>query len=449
MDARQKLYRQSKSDNPDIAFPALVKLGLAQEILPTTDTGYKTYGTGRLFLPAGTNYLINPSFETDTDANGTPDNIVPFSSTAGVMTVSRVAGRLGGYAMRIQESHANAGGSVDIFGRTDDGHTAAYFGTANSSFAENDVATLSCYIKGTIANFANIRIYLKALKNDGTVTGTSSLVAITLTTDWQRVSVSYTCPALTTHVHAHLQANTAAANHAVDVVVDDVLIEKSPVLTPYFDGTYPNCAWTGTANASTSTRTVSVLKYPLEAFAVGGTAAMRYTPLYAGNGTATERVLYLNAGANDRVRIFGTGGRVKNQIYDGTDFVEPTIAAVSWAAGTTHVFVARWIWASTADISQDGTAATQGDASAVGAQTIDSVNLLHASAPAESYAGPLLISPSRKSDGWTTAIQASSGAAFSSPMRLWRDFMSAGDVIFPLQGDSKGYKKLVGVGSVA
>ena len=49
-----------------VALDKLVSLGEATAVTPTTDTGWETYlaGSGRCFLPAGTNYCKYPSFET-------------------------------------------------------------------------------------------------------------------------------------------------------------------------------------------------------------------------------------------------------------------------------------------------------------------------------------------------------------------------------------------------
>ena len=48
-----------------VALDKLVSLGEAIAVTPTTDSGWETYlaGSGRLFLPAGTNYCTNPSME--------------------------------------------------------------------------------------------------------------------------------------------------------------------------------------------------------------------------------------------------------------------------------------------------------------------------------------------------------------------------------------------------
>ena len=62
--------------------------------------------------------------------------------------------------------------------------------------------------------------------------------------------------------------------------------------------------------------------------------------------------------------------------------------------------------------------------------------------PAPHYIGPVLISPTRKSDAWTAEIAAYlAGASISIPY-LKSHFMSPGDALIPLTpGDSKMYVK--------
>lgn len=438
MDARQRLYRQSKSDNPDIAFPALVKLGLAREILPTTDTGYKTYGTGRLFLPSATNYCTNPSFAGG-DTGGLASGWIDSHTTADAPAFSIVSGRTDAYAQRFTLASAADSNKVATFAQTT---------TAVGSFAQNDYATFSCYIKGTAsAGITSVVIALSFRQAGGSSTGVGSTSAVTLTTGWQRVSLTVQGTADTTsRAYGYISVTGIDGGESFDITIDDALLEKSAVLTPYFDGTYPNCAWTGTANASTSTRTVSALTVPTSLGAVGWTVAGRYSGIWAHNDSAAHNLLTLYAASDARATVYKhTDNKLYASVTDGTDTVTSASAASTLAANTVNTFVASATWASTVDISINGVASAQGDASAVAAQTIDSIAL----GASYDYVGPLILSPTNKGAAWQAAIQANSGAAYSSPMRLWRDFMSAGDVIFPLRGDSKGYKKLVGVGSVA
>ncbi len=174
-----------------------------------------------------------------------------------------------------------------------------------------------------------------------------------------------------------------------------------------------------------------------------GTIAFRFVPQFAGNDNATQRLFYAYVGAYDRVRFFkDMANKVNCAITDGTDTVSSLTAAQSWASGTVHYVVGRWTWAATVDVNLDSTNATQGDASAVNAQTCDSIYVGHATVPAPTFIGPAIVSPTRKSDAWVTAIQASSGAAYQSVPRLVRDFLAVGDLFLPLVSHSTAYTRV-------
>ena len=84
----------------------------------------------------------------------------------------------------------------------------------------------------------------------------------------------------------------------------------------------------------------------------------------------------------------------------------------------------------------NGAASSQGDASAVAAQTIDSIVL---SGAPTGYVGPLVLSPTDKGATWATSISA---AGFSNPADLVKNYMAVGDYIVPLNGSCTTYLKV-------
>lgn len=66
----------------------------------------------------------------------------------------------------------------------------------------------------------------------------------------QRLSVTATIPASATEIFVRLQ--NGATIDGGDVWFDDLLIEETSTLSPYFDGTTSGAYWSGTADASTS-----------------------------------------------------------------------------------------------------------------------------------------------------------------------------------------------------
>lgn len=424
----------------------LVRAGRLQVVNPTTDTGWRSYGAGgRLFLPAATNYATNPSFETDTDADGLADGWEKYNPTGtSVPTASAAAPLTGSRHSRAQRvTCVGVAGDANVLRGINSASTAV------GSFAPGEVATASALVLAPTVSGGTLRLYISAFAAGDTFIADTANLTITPSAEVSRISLTtQALPANTSRVRLYLIMDGVSEGDALDLTIDDVLIEKSPFPTPYFDGNTHDCAWTGTPNASTSTRTKSVL---VDTVASGwlntaATIAIRFTPLFASTNTAAFKLFTFRdlAGTantlgldynNMNWRVLATG--------TGTDILSS--GALSFAAGSTHHLVMRSTQggAGTLDLNHDGTSVTQieqtktlagGTALAIGNYVGDY--------QAAGYLGPAIVSPTRKSDSWVTAIQANSGAAYSDPLRLWRDFMSAGDLLIPLQGDSRAYRKV-------
>lgn len=126
--------------------------------------------------------------------------------------------------------------------------------------------TVSTYMRSTssIAGWFMVRF-----KNDAGVTlqQTYSPQKV-LTTSYQRLVYTVTPPPGATQAMLHIGAVTTAASQAV--WNDDVMFYEGEEEVPFFDGNTPNDAnytytWSGTPQASTSTRT-PVIERPLETF---------------------------------------------------------------------------------------------------------------------------------------------------------------------------------------
>lgn len=431
--------------NSKLDFERLVQQGKAQRVLPNTDTGYKSYGTGRLFLPAGTNYCTNPSMETDAHTNTLADGWDASSSTVtGTIVYSKVAGRLGGTAQRVQYTGVAgdaAGKIIYLLSKSADG-----------SFATGDTVCGSAYHKGVLSGCNGLLIVQQ--QNVGETGGDTNTVAYTPSGVWERSSTTKTSTTADMSKARILVCVTDIhEGDVVDLTIDDVLIEKSSVLTPYFDGTHDNCVWTGTANASTSTRTLSTLTYTLPFSSTNrGTVAIQHNPIYASTYTGTPGLWYLVMSGFGIWAYWGGLGYWSGQISDGNDWLHgfiPSGSCTEFGVGQNSPSVYRW------DEARCGSAQLGTTVS-----TLNSHDMNLATTSKEFKFSPVyttrfatgstrntIVSPSAKSDSWVTAILANSGAAFNDPMRLWRDFMEPGDVLFPLTEDSVGYQKIVNIGS--
>ena len=105
---------------------------------------------------------------------------------------------------------------------------------------------------------------------------------------WTRLSVTFTITTGVTQFRLYIVSISTTATAGQQFVVDAVLFENNPALSDYFDGTNsilthtysgtPTLAWSGTANASTSTMTgVSDYTGPYGGKVTGLTAGTAYT----------------------------------------------------------------------------------------------------------------------------------------------------------------------------
>ena len=327
-------------------------------VAASVDSGYEVYAaTGsRLFLPAATNYCTNPSFEAST--NGAADGW-SFAATDVIGTVlkERVAKLVGSgsYAQRIQ--YTGVGGDAD-------GGRAIYFGFLSAgTFSENDVCTLSFTAKGSSSG---VSILGQVRKQDGSST-TSVNVSATLSDTPTRFSISKTMPAGTTGVQIYITISGIGTGDAADITIDDLLIEKSSVLTPYFSGSTSDSlnvstyAWSGATDASTSTRDASVLAIPSPWATVpsAGTIAGRGIPLGANTAYTTEVLTGLYDGATLRTGLNHKAG--KRNMYVTAE----STSAAAFTAGTVNSSIGRWNAAGTY-LHFNGTAATDGAAPTTG-----------------------------------------------------------------------------------
>ena len=185
------------------------------------------------------NYCMNPSFEANTTSWGTS------ATFAGSRTLTKTDGVFvyGSSSARWQMT-GGVGDSAKAVGY-------AYI-TSTASFEAGDAARASLYIKGTVSGCT--LSFLLLTKTSAGATLDTATVNITLTTEWQRVSVLIaSARANTSYAQLILRTHSDLdAGDTVDAYIDGVLIEKSADLGDYFDGSTPGGHWSDVANASAS-----------------------------------------------------------------------------------------------------------------------------------------------------------------------------------------------------
>lgn len=189
----------------------------------------------------GVNYATNPSFEAGDPPSGYSD--IYGSGIKGTVVRSRVAGRLGGYAHRIQYTGVtgDAGSAISIV-----------FETSAASFAPNDPLSYGVWFKLTKSAGVTVTHTTYARTAANTYISQVGGVTISDSSNWARSVSSGVSPALTDRYRWLIIIENIDAGESVDLILDDLMLAKAPYLPDYFDGSYPSCSWTGTAHASTS-----------------------------------------------------------------------------------------------------------------------------------------------------------------------------------------------------
>lgn len=192
-----------------------------------------------------TNRATNPSAATAT---------TNFSSVAGTGGTAAIAHRaltdtndgLSGYVRQTWTVGTSANGGIN------------YLQTGLSASTQY---TMSLYVRASKAN--TLRIEVQYQNSSSTNVGSANNGTSTAMTigEWTRLNVTSTSGAAVDRalVRVYTVSGTWAAADTLDV--DMYLIETGSVLNEYYDGAYADTngflyAWTGTANASTSTATL-------------------------------------------------------------------------------------------------------------------------------------------------------------------------------------------------
>ncbi len=246
----------------------------------------------------------------------TASGITPAIASMRVLSSSTVGG--GGFA---------GGASISVSGLT-----------AGSTY------TASAYIKGATGGGSQAgNIYY--------TDGGNTSVAYTVTTSWQRVSVTFTATATS----GTLYIRTSDTNYTL--LVDAVQVEQATTVGSYFDGSFPanntyTYTWSGTVNDSTSTAAGNRQKASYtDNFTFGGTAPFQLpiiTVTYSAIGSAP--VLGMVSIGND-----STGQQINVlRTWSATDVLvvdckQNTVTANGVAASFTGAFPAFSVGSGTLD----------------------------------------------------------------------------------------------------
>jgi hypothetical protein len=191
---------------------------------------------------ATTNLVTNPSFETNTTG------WLIFNDTGGDLAVSRVAddSLIGTYSAKLTAATIN---------------DSQFYYVLSGGFTSGTSYSGSVWMRAT----STVNVILR-LRRSGPSYETYASQTFSVTTDWQRFSISFTAAATVT---GRISIEPQAAS---TVYVDAVQVETKAYSTPYCDGTLGGYSasgvadgtghsWSGTAHASTSSRLLTNMYY--------------------------------------------------------------------------------------------------------------------------------------------------------------------------------------------
>lgn len=414
---RAILRRRDRSGANGI--PGYVRAGILRAISPTTDTGFKEYGSGRLFLPAATNLIPDPQGVL---ANGTfwPATTAHTAITGNVTPPVALPAEL------------TAAGITKCLSMVNDG-------TADTP--ETAVLTVTV----NLAYQQALYIYAPSVTGAVTITtqatGASTVATLSAANaGFIRYNALHTAGAAETTLHLHFAFATGGAT----VYVTGAGLVRESALAPFFCGLTHECAWTGAANASTSTRTASALVYAPPDISVAGFVAARCVSLYPSTNSDTQPICTLRKPTTNYVaRLRFAPATWSMQLYDGTNVSASVSSPQTFLAGTPHSLTARW--QTKVDLMADGVAVIQANNTTTLAQapTLLEVGTDGFSTLASSqYIGPVAICPARITDAETVQLDAmlTAGATGCDLVRFLRSGGYMNSLVIPLQGDSTAYK---------
>jgi len=239
------------------------------------------YESGLLIETGTTNYLLNPSAETNTTS---------WWAVAGSVTISRTeVHRVGDYALSVMTNGAVSGQGV--------AHNSV-------DVTPNNTYNFSAWIKGENGD----DLYLLATERnaaDGYVS--QSIVNFTATGEWQRISTSMAFGSTGAKARIWIRTQDALAT---TFYVDGAQIEQQPNATTYCDGSLgDDYAWASTPHASASDRLTNTLDISGQITDITAnttwSARLRYIPSYAATDDwPDDAILWDTRGASDSARVY-------------------------------------------------------------------------------------------------------------------------------------------------
>ena len=225
---------------------------------------------------SSTNLATNPNFETDTNSWSTSDGSISRS----------IAIKYSGTAS-LRFNPSNAGATFDYYKN----YTTSQVVSGQSYSASFRLKT------DTIGQNVSARLNVRGTESvDSYVVGDGT---------WQLVKIE------------NVIAGSGSAQISLTVWdedgnglnIDEVLIEQATTVGDYFDGSFPNCTWSGTPNASISTKAES-RTYRSHTFTTVGSSTFNVSALGAESYGNFVEYMLVGGGGSGRSAGGGAGGAI-------------------------------------------------------------------------------------------------------------------------------------------
>jgi len=282
------------------------------------DSSGFTSAPGLLIEGAGTNLLTYGIFSADTAGLATGWNIADDVTNAQTMSIvaETLTNIAGSQAQRWQ--HTFGDGSYSLYKQN----------LGVDTVAQNDVLTLSVWLKGTVTSITSLALSIREQDNagvSGTTTSGSDIKASISSTEWRRFS--YTVTAIDADVNrAELRILVFhPGSGSIDLQIAGAQLEKNPYATSF-------CPTTTAA----LTRNEEILEYPIASnrTAATETIVIKFRPNYA-NGVAGGDQFLIDSDTKSRNLRYTSGSNDFEIFPNETDTVGSTVADLvndTWAA---------------------------------------------------------------------------------------------------------------------
>ena len=375
----------------------------ARVVLPTTDSGYKLYGpNGRLFLPAGENVVSIHLTGVDTY---TVDPVITSSPPAPLPA---------GFSDCLHLQHTTTYENYYPLGGLE---------TPVIEVVAGEVWTVSAYVH--VEAIASESLSL-AFQSTAFGWWDTNIAVQAVTTGFTRISYTKTIPVGTTWIQPVLATYSGTG----DFYVTGFQVEKSPILTPYFEGT----------------REASSLLYPLSGALQddgSGTVAARLVPMFASDDQPrdSQPITFNNVDSTSRRYFMHAGTTWAGAEWAGGDFPASGVAT-NTAANVPVSLITRHA-GELIEARANGV-----DASTAPREVLSGFTQIKLGAPVFNqnieqyvYIGPVAIAPYRITDAETAVLDAMLTANCSgSDLYKWFQRKSyGGTMVLPLEGDSRAY----------